>query len=1177
MALRFILGRAGSGKTWTCLAEIKGELRRSPDGPALVFIVPEQASFQMERALFGFGDPSGAMRAQVLSFRRLAWRVLGETGGAARPHLDDLGKRMVLRSILERRKDGLELFGRSAGRTGFVDKLAAAIKELNLYRVGPEGLRAAADDLARRGLERSTLACKLRDLALVADDLREYLVGRYTDPDDYLTLLAERLPSSSAIRGARVYVDGFAGFTPQEEAVLEALLGAAAEVSVALCLDPAELGRRPEEVDLFHATRETHRRLLDMAARAGVAVLPDMVLPAKSGATGAAGAAGLTSGTSATRFSGAPALAHLEGQFTRPRTEAFPGDPAPAVALVAAGDRRAEVDAAAREIIRLCRDHGYRYRDVAVVVRDLEPYEALIDAVFSDHGLPFFLDRRRPASHHPLIELARSGLETAVADWAADPLFRVLKTDLLPLDRGDVDRLENYVLAHGLRGRRWSDGKPWSYRRGVFDLEGGTASPAEEEELAQVNRTRERVIRLMGKPVESWRLAAASPVPARRLAEVLVEWLEVLGVADRLAGWSDEAARSGNPAGARQHEQVWNGLMGVLDRLVEALGDRPMTLDEFAGIVESGLEGLRLGHIPPSLDQVLVGAVDRSRQPELRAVLVLGVNDGSFPSAVAEDSVFTDQDRDDLMTDGLELGPAARLRSFHEEYLGYIALTRARERLYVSYPLADQEGRPLLSSPLVARMRRLFPGLRTVSVGLDPGDEPARVLDHLTDARRAALHLVRRLAAARGGSRPSPAWFQVYRTLALDPARRAKALPVARALAYANTAAAPLDHDLVARLYGEPLRSSVTRLERFAACPFKHFLADGLLLRERGVFRVEAPEVGTVFHAALQLFVGEAVRSGADLATMTEGEAIALIDRVVSEVSPRLRDEILLSTPRYRYLGRLLGRTLGRTARTILEHARRGQFRPVVVEERFGAGGDWPALSIDLGEGRVLQVRGQIDRVDVAEGADRRFLRVVDYKSGRHDLRVEDLYHGLSLQLAVYLAVAMENRPGTEPAGLMYLRIHDPILRADGPLPEDEREQRKLKQMKAGGLFLADPEVLRMMDARVAGHSDIVPMRLNSDGAVGKTRAAIDGERMAAILRFTRKQVRSLGRRIAGGEIKVAPYRRGSERPCTYCEFRAACGFDVLLPGCDYRHLEAKAEKAWERLTEASREGGETA
>ncbi len=1162
MALRFILGRAGSGKTWTCLEEIRDELRRSPDGPALVFIVPEQASFQMERALFGFGDPAGAMRAQVLSFRRLAWRILGETGGAARPHLDDLGKRMVLRATLEREKERLEVFGRSAGRTGFVEKLATALKELNLYRVEPEALRAAADDLARRGLERSTLACKLRDLALVAGDLREYLADRYTDPDDYLTLLAERLPSSPAIRGARVYVDGFAGFTPQEELVLEALLKVAAEVSVALCLDPEELGRRPDEIDLFHATRETHRRLLDTAARAGVTVLPDFILSAASGAT---------------RFSASPALAHLEGQFTRPRTETFPADPAPSVALVAAGDRRAEIDAAARELVRLCRDQGYRYRDVAVVVRDLEPYEALINAVFTDYGLPFFLDRRRPASHHPLIELARSGLETAVTDWAADPLFRILKTDLMPLDRAEVDRLENYVLAHGLRGRRWSDGKPWSFRRGVFDAEGGQASPGEEEELAHVNRTRERVVGLVGKTIEEWRRAAGSPVPARRLAESLLAWLEALGVAETLAGWGEAAARAGDPAGARQHEQVWNGLMGVLDRLVEALGDRPMTLDEFAGILESGLEGLRLGLIPPSLDQVLVGAVDRSRQPELRAVLVLGVNDGSFPSAVAEDSVFTDQDRDDLMAGGLELGPAARLRSFHEEYLGYIALTRARERLYVSYPLADQEGRPLLPSPLVARMRRLFPALRPASVGLDPGDEPTRALDHLTDARRAALHLVRRLAAARGGPRPSPLWFQVYRTLARDSARRARALPVTRALVYANAAAEPLDRDLVVRLYGEPLRSSVTRLERFAACPFKHFLADGLLLRERGVYRVEAPDVGSVFHAALQLFVGQAVKSGADLATMSEGEAAALVDRVVAEVSPRLRDEILLSTPRYRYLGKLLGRTLGRTARTILEHARRGRFQPAMVEERFGAGGDWPALSIELEPGRILQVRGQIDRVDVAESGDRRFLRVVDYKSGRRDLRVEDLYYGLSLQLALYLTVAMENRPGSEPAGLMYLRVHDPILRADGPLPEEEREQRKLKQMKAGGLFLSDPEVLRLMDARAAGYSDIVPMRLNSDGAVGKTKAAIDGEKMAAILRFTRKQVRSLGRRIAGGEIKVAPYRRGSERPCTYCEFRAACGFDVLLPGCDYRHLSTEGDQVWRRLTEEGRERGENA
>lgn len=1150
MALRFILGRAGSGKTWTCLEEIKSELRRSPDGPALVFVVPEQASFQMERALFGAGDPAGAMRAQVLSFHRLAWRVLGETGGAARPHLDDLGKRLVLRAILERRKDGLEVFGRPAGQAGFVEKLTAALKELNFYRIEPDDLLGGAEALARRGLDRSTLACKLRDLAQVAGDLREYLKDKYTDPDDYLSLLAARLPSSPTVRGAMVYVDGFAGFTPQEYVVLEALMKTAAEVNVALCLDPAEVGRPPEEIDLFHSTRDTHRRLSDAAARAGVEVRSAVVLPGDGRPT---------------RFSGSPALAHLERQFTRPDTRAFPGDPAPAVTLVAAGDRRAEVDAAAREVIRLCRDHGYRYRDVAVVVRDLEPYEALITSVFGDYGLPFFIDRRRPASHHPLVEFVRSILETAVTDWAADPLFRALKTDLLPFDREDVDRLENYVLAHGIRGRVWSDGRAWSFRRGTFETESGEPSLGEREELERVNRTREKVIRLVGGPVRDLRAAIASPAPARRLAEVLFGLIESLDIAETLAAWSDEATRSCGPAGARQHEQVWNGFAGLLDRLVEALGEQPMTLSEFAGILESGLEALRLGLIPPSLDQVLVGAVDRSRQPELRAILVLGVNDGSFPAAVAEDTVFTDQERDDLLAEGLELGPPARLRSFHEEYLGYIALTRARERLYVSYPLADQEGKPLASSPLVARMRLCLPGLRTVAAGLDPGDEPVRAIDHLTDTRRAALHLVRRLAAARGGRRPSPFWFQVYRALASHPDRRAQALVAARALVFANDAG-PLPGDLVQRLYGEPLRSSVTRLERFAACPFKHFLADGLLLRERGVHRVEAPDVGSLFHQALQLFVGRAVDAGVDLAVMSEAEMEAVVAKVVDEVTPRLRDQILLSSARYRYVGRLLRRTLRRTAGAILQHARRGQFKPAGVEVRFGFGGQWPPLAVDLNPGRLVEVRGQIDRVDVAEAGGRRFLRVVDYKSGRKDLKVEDLYYGLSLQLLVYLAVAMENLPGAEPAGLMYLRVHDPVLRVDGPLPDDQREDKKLRQMRAGGMFLADSDAVRLMDAGATGYSAIVPLRINNDGAVGKTKAAIDADQMRALLGFARKRVKSLGQRIAGGEIRVAPYRRGTERPCAYCEFRAACGFDILLPGNDYRRLGGDHDEIWCRL-----------
>jgi len=1164
MGLRFILGRAGSGKTWTCLEEIRAELRRSPDGPALILVVPEQATFQMERALFAPGDPPGAFRAEVLSFRRLAWRVLGETGGAARPHLDDLGKRLVLRAILERRKQELQSFGRSAGQGGFVEKLALAIRELAFCRVTPEDLSARAEALARRGQERSTLAGKLRDLAVVAGDLREFLKDRYTDPDDYLSLLAERLELSSTIRGARIYVDGFAGFTPQEEAVLEAMMRAAAEVSVALCLDPAEIDRRPEEIDLFHPTRVTHRRLTEAAARAGVRVERPLLLPLDSAET---------------RFSESPALSHLEGQFTRARIEAYPADPTPALALVAAADRRAEVDAAAREIIRLCRDCGYRFRDIAVIVRDLELYETLIVSTFGDYGLPFFIDRRKSAGHHPLVELVRSILETAATDWAPEPLFRGLKTDLLPLDRGDIDRLENYVLAHGIRGRLWSDGQPWTFRRGIFETDDGDPPPDEREELDLINRTRARVVGLLGQAVGALRAAMAAPVPVRRLAQVLFELADSLAVADTLAAWSEEAIRTGDLEGARQQEQTWNGFVGILDRLVEALGEQPMTLTEFAGVVESGLESLRLGLIPPSLDQILVGAIDRSRQPELRAAIILGVNDGVFPAVAAEDSIFTDQDRDELLADGLELGPPARLRSFHEDYLGYIALTRARERLYVSYSLADQEGKPLLPSPLVARLKRLFPLLRPVLAGLDPSDDPAHALDYLTDPRRAAVHLFRRLAEARGGRVPPPFWFRVYRALADRPDRRARASLVARSLVYPRGMAGPLPVELVRRLYGDPLRSSVTRLERFAACPFQHFLTDGLRLEERPIYRVEAPDVGTVFHEALRLFVGRAVSTGIDLAELGEDQAQGIIDQVVDELAPKLRDQILFSSARYRYLGGLLRRTLRRIAGIILEHARRGRFRPVGVEVRFGPDGDWPPLTVEFGTGR-LELRGRIDRVDLAEKDGRRFLRVVDYKSGSRGLRLEDLYHGLSLQLLVYLAVAMDNLPGAEPAGLMYMRVQDQVLRVDGPLPEDERERRKLRQMRADGMFLADAEAVRLMDAGASGGSAVIPVRLNADGTVGRGRAAIDARQMEALLRFARRLLRSLGRGIAGGVIRVSPYRRGTVRACTHCRFKGACGFDILLPGHDYRRLNAPGDEIWRRLLAPDRsdrdEAGQT-
>lgn len=1199
MGVQFLLGRAGTGKTRTCLEEIRAALRADPVGPSLVFLVPEQATFQMEYALANTPGLEGFARAQVLSFRRLAWKVFLEVGGAARPQLGELGKQMVLRAVIESHRERLRLFGRAAGRPGFIARLAGTLKELRSQLV------SAADlDEQRRRLEAEDwkdgpgargypiLAHKLHDLALLEAGFREQLRERFTDPDDTLSLAALRLAESSQFHHALVWIDGFAGFTPQEYELLSALMQKAARMKVALCLDPDRLDVRPEETDPFHPTLDTYGRLLDRARRHGVEVVPSVLLPAPGG-----------SGTATPpRFARAPYLAHLEREFFCHPPQPRPGNPAGEVRLVAAGSRRAEVEAAARQVLGLARETGLRWREMAVIVRNLEAYADLVATTFADHDIPVFIDRRLPVAHHPLVELLRSLLEIFATGWAPEPVFRLLKTDLTPLERDAVDRLENYVLEHGIRGAAWLESAPWRYTRWYFLEEDQAPRPDEQRLASEMDRLRRRVAALL-RPFASAlaRLAGdGEGLPVGRLTAALLEFLDRLRVADTLELWRGEAEAQGHQGTAQEHVQVWEGVTDLLDQLVEGLGDRWFTLKEYARILETGLESLRLGLIPPALDQVLVGSVERSRQPELRAALVLGAGDGVLPAAPPEDAIFTDQERDRLGEAGVELAATGRLRSFHEQFLTYIALTRSSEFLWVSYPLADDDGRALAPSPAITRLRQLFPGLVEETVGIDPpgpgggGAEPGsdQWLEFLTTEGRTAGYLARQVSVARTTGRLARPWDEIYEFLigvegrhAPDPELTRDNLRRALAgLVYQN-GSGDLEPGLAGNVFPAPYWTSVSRLEEFALCPFRHFAARGLGLVPRPEQQVEAAGLGRFMHAALRLFVEALEERGLEWARLTEAEVAGLMEGIADRLAPRLENEILLSTARYRHRLRLLKGTLARAAVVLGEHARRGAFRPLALELPFGGKmetSSLPSLSLGLGDGVVAELGGRIDRVDLVQAGDRRYLRVIDYKTTARPLRIDEVLYGLRVQLPAYLAVVLRkagNLPGgghqtTESvgAGILYFGVHVPPLSVDGPLDDDALARETFKAFRMHGLILNDPQVVRLMGGDPEG-PQLLPVSFKQDGTFTARSAVVSPERLQLLLDFVvGRQLPGLARRILAGETAIAPCRHRRHSACRWCDFRPCCHFEPASGGA-FRYLAALTDQeAWAELSRLNKE-----
>jgi len=1173
MAVRFILGRSGAGKTRLCLAAVQTELRQRPQGPPLVLLVPEQATFQVEQALLSPPGPTGYHRAVVVSFARLARLVLDQTGPPPLEVLTETGKQLLLRRLLQEQRPRLTIFAASALRTGFVAQLSALIRELRQYRHAPSDLA----DLAAAGHAGGDqpLLAKLADLALVYAQYEQAIAGRFLDPDDPLDLMSRRCSDAPVLRRARVWVDGFAGFTAQQTHALAAILPCAAEVYLSLCLDPwsatctrVEAGEEPDPTDLFHPTLETYRHLRRLVAAAGLPVAEPLRLPAETPA--APGPAPQP------RFAASPVLARLEQHFDQPdpglgAPPQPPTDdraslaedqvPARGLVLVEAPTRRAEVEAAARQILRLCRCHAYRYREIAVILRDFTDYQELLEAIFAEHGIPYFLDQRRPIRRHPLVELIRSALAAVSDGFRQEDVIRYLKTDLAGPPRLVADVLENYALEHGVDGSRWLEDRPW--RPGKWAATLPTADSTDHAPDTTLDQWRRQAIlplqemrhRLLGPEPDP-----QTPLEARRITAELVRLLDDLHLAPTLQEWCEQERQAGHLDAAATHEQVYADVLRLLEEVVEALGHAQLTLPDYAEILDATLAQMTLALVPPALDQVLVGAIERSRHPRLRAALVLGFNEGRFPRLADPPALLTDDQREQLQRAGLELAPTTRQNFWHEYYLAYIALTRPSEFLWLSFAAADDQGTVLNPSSLLDRVRLAAGGAPLLRIT----DQPHGCLEAVATVSQLGRQLAAALAAAAPDEPLAGPMAELYHWAA---GRRQWAEQLHQCLAgltYANNPT--LDPALARRLFGSPLRSTVSRLESFAACPFQHFARYLLRLEERPRLRLEAVDVGAYFHKALRRAFENLRHRGRTWADLTPAQA----DDLVQEVTRHLAQDdqfaaLLDQSQRNRWLLRRADDHLKQLCRRLAAAQAAGRFRQAAAEVEFGLDKPLEELRIELDPDRTLLLHGVIDRYDLCRRENGALgAAVLDYKTGDTRFSFERFYHGLDLQLLTYLEAIVRAVPAggpspPQPAGALYVPIVAKGARQECLPPPDvlaAGSGDQTRPAKARGLL--SRSWLNDWDAGVApaAASSYYAFAFTKDGSLHRGRSAdvVEPAQMQALLTHNRHKLAELARRVLEGDIAVAPYRlHDKTTPCPQCPFGPVCRFDYSVDS--YRFL----------------------
>ncbi len=785
------------------------------------------------------------------------------------------------------------------------------------------------------------------------------------------------------------------------------------------------------------------------------------------------------------------------------------------------------------------------------------------------YEVPAFLDETRHILLNPCLEFVRGALLLTEQDFSPESVFRYLRTGMAGLSQKEIDRLENYVLASGIRGQNmWK--QEWTYcpRR------------MEPEELEACNGLRLRVLACIEPFVETFRQKSA---PLLSYAEALHGLLEECEVQQQLKDREMELNRLGEREQAREYSQIYAVLIALLDEMADLLGQEQVSGKEFAEILDAGFSEAKVGIIPPGIDQVQVGDIERSRLAHVKVLFFLGLNDGWVPARGDGGGIVSDTERELLQQTGIELAPSARENSYIQRFYLYQNLTKPQEHLYLSWCTGSGDGAVMRPSYLIASVRRMFPGLAVVEEAA-----AGTKLHQVTTRENGLLYLTNGFAQLREGN-PDPEWMELYTMYLREEAYEERVHSLACA-AFSGAKQEQLSYLTSKELYGETMTNSVTRLEQFAACAFAHFAAYGLRLEERDLYGVKMADLGIVFHRAMELFSRRIQNSGRDWTELSQEEEQKLMDQCVDEIAGEYGAGIFHRGAREGYTVCRVKRILGRTVWALHRQLAAGSFRPSGFEVSFADIGDLEAVHVRFGSHGTIRLQGRIDRIDTARTEDSVYVKVIDYKSGMTQFDPVSLYYGLQLQLVVYLnaALEMERKRQREkkvvPAGIFYYRMQDPVLEKEPEASDEQMQERLLKKLRPDGILNSDDPVLRLFDRKLSGDSLVAPVGVKKDGALKAASSTVTTEQFEALSAFVARRMSQMGEQMLGGRTVPEPFADVSGSACDFCIYADVCGFDRRIPE-KYRRRTAQIDKkeAWERIVQeasqdeedAETEGGE--
>ena len=1096
MSLQFITGASGAGKSTYIYRQIIARSEKEPEGRFFI-LVPDQFTMQTQKDLVMQHPNHGIMNIDVLSFVRLAYRIFEETGGQALPVLDDEGKNLILRKIAGDYEKDLKVLKGNMKKLGYISEVKSVLSEFDQYDIGEEELR----QMKAAAGENSRLYYKLQDLEVLYIGFKKYLEDRFITKEELLDALCRVVKGSDILKESTIVLDGFTGFTPVQNRLLGELLEVCREVIVTVTMDDREnpyVYKHPYQ--LFALGKHTVTSLIQIAAERKVSVEDPLCLYERP----------------LYRFCDNSAMEFLERNIFRYSKECYK-EKQGAVRIHVARNPREEAMKAAGRVRNLVRTKGYRYRDIGVIVSNMEVYGDDLGQAFDLYEIPVFMDHKRSILLNSFVEYIRSLLNMVKDNFSYESVFRFLRTNLSGFTYGEVDELENYVIALGIRGyKKWQES--WIRRPKYL----------EEENLEILNHNRVRLVEKVDTLVYVLRQRSKT---VKDVTMALYEFMVREELQLKLQRQSEAFQEAGELALAKEYSQVYRILIELFDKFVELLGDEKVTMDEYLKLLDAGLEEARVGVIPPGIDQVVVGDMQRTRLKDMKALIFVGANDTFLPGALIRSGLLTERDRDKFATGKIHLSPGGKEKAYEQKFYLYMNLTKPSETLDIYYSKVSADGKSIRPSYLIQEMQRLFSGLEIE-------DEEKQAFSAQEWTPRLGMQKV--IRGFQDGNAMDQEWQELYSWYKRQPQWQYRVEELMKSGFYTRPADG-LTKEVAKQLYGEHFQDSITRIERFSACAFAHFLTYGLRLRERQIYEFQPIDLGNVCHSALEYYSRKLKEEHLSWTEIEEEKRQEYIDDSVEHAISDYGNSVLYSSARNEYMIERMKRLLTRTIWALTKQLEAGDFVPVAYEMRFE--------------------NGKIDRVDLCKDKDKVYVKVLDYKTGSKAFDVVALYHGLQLQLMVYMDAAVKmtqkHYPDSEviPAGVFYYRLNDPLVEKKAVGEEEEIWQKVLKELKVDGVMNLKDETLEHLDHCQAGESAVIPVKYNKNGSLSKNSKVASEQEFEVMMRHALGKVLKVHQKILSGEVAAFPYRRKQESGCDYCAYRHICGFDQKIPGYKYRDI----------------------